>query len=45
MNANQSFHLLICLLLSATLSSCNFNNSNKNEWKDPAEYEPDVYFD
>ena len=35
MNANQSFHLLICLLLSATLSSCNFNNSNKNEWKDP----------
>ena len=35
MNANQSCHLLICLLLSATLSSCNFNNSNKNEWKDP----------
>jgi len=35
MNANQSFHLLICYLLSATLSSCNFNNSNKNEWKDP----------
>ena len=35
MNANQTFHLLICLLLLATLSSCNFNNSNKNEWKDP----------
>ena len=37
MNANHSFNLypIICLLLSVTLLSCNFNNGNKNEWKDP----------
>ena len=37
MNEKQSFNLflVICLLLSATLCSCNFKNRNQNEWKDP----------
>ncbi len=26
---------LICLLLVASLTSCNFGNGNKSEWKDP----------